>query len=82
MATTICELVKVDVTDEDGHGISVTLPAYTVSADTLNERVPRLLGEYIALSETNETGMSLADFALRLIAVASGDPREIGADND
>lgn len=69
-----CELAEVIVKVDDHVVATRTVPAYTVPAEELKERIEGELSTYIARS--GGTRQSLADFALYLLAQASKDPKE------
>lgn len=69
-----CATVSVEITDGQANVALLTLPAFTVSMNELGETVANHLADYLSRSMGAASGVSLADFALYLVARASQDP--------
>ena len=56
--------------------IDIEVPAFTRTPENFKAAIEEEVAKYVYLSLRAGAGLSLGDFALRLLAVANGEPRE------
>lgn len=74
-----CELAEITVALTDAPGVmaTFTVPSYTRTPDNFRERIAEIQADYIRYSEQTGQGLSVADYGMYLLSVASvKDPRE------
>lgn len=73
---TQCQLAHV-IVEVDGVVTNIVVPAYSESVDDLKVTITSLFGDYLLLSSIARTQVSVADFAIKLLAHAATQPHEI-----
>lgn len=73
---TQCQLAHI-IVEVDGDITQLVVPAYGESVDDLKLSVTRLFGDYLLKSAIHDANVSVADFALELLAYAATQPHEI-----
>lgn len=69
-----CEMVRINMLDEDGMRAVLDVPAYTRPAHELRDLAIAKLDEYLTQARGGASTVSLGDFALYLIAQAALEP--------
>ena len=73
-----CETAEVTITtdDRDSH-VSFTVPAYTRPRPEFRDIVLDIFDSYMAAGDSTYSPVSVADFAMYLLAYAADEPRTI-----
>lgn len=72
-----CERVWVTVMDESGAKRTSMMPAFTRDEGDMRKRLDEAVNDYIDGSNRTNMQMSLGDFALYCVALASMEPLEV-----